>query len=104
MSQLQLINQFLKDNSHLHLLSSISSSSNAASSMLSHALLSYAHNVMFMKHLDNASCHLVVSEFVPANKYTISSFAEFKMDAFLAMYWKVYPNVFEQNPSTYLSH
>ena len=71
--------------------------------MLSHAVLSYAHNVMSAKHLDNAACDLVVSEFVPANKYTISSFAEFKMDMFSAMYRKVYPNVFEQNPSTYLS-
>ena len=39
---------------------------------------------------------------MPANKYTISSFSEFKMDSFSAMYREVFPDVFEPNSHLYL--
>ena len=99
--EIQLITRFLKDNSHLHLLSSIPSSANAASNMLSHVVLGYMHNIISTKHLDSTSCQQITSEFLPANKYTISSFSEFEMDSFSAMYREVFPNVFEQNSSLY---
>ena len=102
--ELQLITRFLKDNSHLHLLSSIPSANaaSAASNMLSHVVLDYMHNIMSTKHLDSASCQQITSKFLPANKYTISSFSEFEMESFSAMYREVFPDVFEPNPHLYL--
>ena len=96
--ELQLINRFIKDNAHLHLLSSIPSDSIGATSILSRAVIEHVSKVSSAMHLDSLSYHLPSeTDFVPGSKYTIASFSSFDMDILLNVYQMVYPSMFSDN-------
>ena len=78
--ELQLINRFIKDNAHLHLLSSIPSDSIGATSVLSRAVIEHVSKLSSTMHLNSVSYHLPSeTDFVAGSKYTIASFSSFDM-------------------------
>ena len=94
--ELQLINRFVKDNTHLHLLSSMSSNSISATKILCHAVLDHISKcVSSTRHLDAVTFNLESeTEFVPCIKYTIASFSPVEMRLLSNTYQKVYPSMF----------
>jgi len=93
--------RFLKDNSHFQLLSSVPS---AASDITS--VFSRAYSFAFTRHLDivlNLSTNSVVEDIVPATKYTISTLSEVEIDILSNVYHKVFPCIFGEIKSLYLS-
>ena len=96
--ELQLINRFIKDNAHLHLLSSIPSDSIGATSVLSRAVIEHVSKVSSTMHLDSVSYHLPSeTDFVAGSKYTIASFSSFDMHILSNVYQTVYPSMFSDN-------
>ena len=87
------LTRFLKDNSHLHLLSSIPSSTSDITSILSRVVLDHACSFASTRYLDTAShsCTTDIEDFIPA---TISSFSELDMEVLSRVYHKIFPLIF----------
>ena len=79
--ELQLINRFVKDNTHLHLLWSMPSNSISATKILCHAVLDHISKcISSIRHLDAVTFNLQSeTEFVLGIKYTIASFSPVEM-------------------------
>ena len=68
-------------------------------SILSHAVLDHVYNITSKKHLDTATCFQEHTEqYLPASKYTISSFNQSELDDLSNVYHKLFPALFEHNP------
>ena len=89
------LTRFLKDNSHLHLLSSIPSSTSDITSILSRVVLDHACSFASTRYLDTAShsCTTDIEDFIPA---TISSFSELDMEVLSRVYHKIFLLIFYQ--------
>ena len=93
--EVQLMERFMKDNSHIQLLSSIPSASSNVTSTFSHAVLDHAYGFMSKRHLDVApdSTQNSVEGISPAPKYIICSFSELEVSMLRNIYLKVYPSL-----------
>ena len=101
--ELQLLTRFVKDNAHLQLLSSIPSGSIEMSDILSRAVIGHAFNFTSTRHLDTTSSTAPSkADFLPATKYTISSFSSSDMDILSDAYRILYPAVLSQCHSSSL--
>ena len=93
--EVQLMDRFLKDNAHLHLLSCAPSASSDVTSTFTHAVLDHAYGFVSTKHLDATSCDPPpdqVERFLPAPKYTICSFSDLELNILRKIYSKVFPS------------
>lgn len=92
--ELQLLNRFVQDNSHIQLLSSVPSNDDITKEF-SKVVLDKAYSFSSTKHLDVDSLAGVPQEieFIAPSKYIISSFTEIEME-FVA---KIYHEAFSTN-------
>ena len=104
--ELQRINRFVKDNTHLHLLSSMPSDFIGATKILCHAVIDHVSKcVSSSRHLDAVTFNLQSeTEFVLGIKYTIASFSPVEMRLLSNTYQKVYPSMFTKYTNFYFPH
>ena len=79
--EVQLVTCFLKDNAHIRLLSSIPNASTDVTDTFSRVVLAHAYSFTSVRHLDRTRepVSQETEKFIPAAKYTISSFSEAEM-------------------------
>ncbi len=98
--ELQLMQRFVKDNSHLHLLSSLSNDSSDVSTVFSKVVKEHAYSYDSVKHLDRQISLTVQSssgfQYVPAIKYTLAVFSESHIPFLSQIYCTIYPALSEQ--------
>lgn len=99
--EVQLLDRFLKDNSHIQLLSSMPSNSDEVTSAFSKVVLDQAFSFASTKHLDDSSLcsKQQVKNFLAASKYTISSFSVDEMEAFVSVYCRAFPMILDKYPA-----
>ena len=102
--ELQLMQRFVRDNSHLHLLSALSNDSGDVSAVFSRVVTEHAYSYDSVKHLDSQISLTAQSssgfQYVPAKKYTMAVFSESHIPFLSQIYCSIYPTLSEQLDST----